>query len=84
MSLPIFLLLIQYDLTTTYLYPNVDTFVVKPKKSMISMDAASVKRIDAIMNRKHCTNRPETIRYLLNRYEDDIDLFSGVKEDIVI
>lgn len=43
----------------------------KLKKSMISMDAESVKRIDAIMNKKRCVNRPETIRYLLTRYDED-------------
>jgi metal-responsive CopG/Arc/MetJ family transcriptional regulator len=57
---------------------------VKPKKSMISMDAEGVKRIDAIMNKKRCTNRPETIRYLLSRYEDDMEMASGIAGEITI
>ena len=51
----------------------------KLKKSMISMDAESVKRIDAIMNKKRCVNRPETIRYLLTRYDEDEELTKGLE-----
>lgn len=40
------------------------------KKIAISLDEVTIKRLDDLMTAKKTINRTETIRYLLNVYED--------------
>ena len=40
------------------------------KKTVVSLDELTLKRLDEIQKAKKTINRPETIRYLLNFFEE--------------